>query len=95
VFSSDDQYVYYLSEKNGSLNIFKAPVLNKMAEQQLTSFKDYPVRHLSRAGDNTLCFTYNGEIYTLREGSEPKKVPITVNADFSGGNEFLKKYHRY
>ena len=87
VFSSDDQFVYYLSEKNGSLNIFKTPVLNKMAEQQLTSFKDYPVRHLSRTADNTLCFTWNGEIYTLKEGSEPKKVAITVNADFSGGNE--------
>ncbi len=27
VFSHDDQYVYYLSEKNGSQNIFKTPVL--------------------------------------------------------------------
>ncbi len=87
VFSADDQYVYYLSEKNGNQNIYKMPVLNKSAEQQLTSFKEYPVRHLSRAADNTLCFTWNGEIYTLKEGGEPKKVGITVNADFAGGNE--------
>jgi len=87
VFSSDDQYVYYLSEKNGDQNIYKSPLLNKSAEQQLTSFKDYPVRHLSRAGDNTLCFTYNGEIYTLKEGGAPKKLAVTIHADFSGGND--------
>ena len=62
VFNADGQFFYYLSEKNGAQNIFKAPVLNKMAEQQLTSFKDHPVRHLSRSDDNTLCFTWNGEI---------------------------------
>jgi Tol biopolymer transport system component/C-terminal processing protease CtpA/Prc len=87
VFSSDDQYVYYLSEKNGNLNIYKTPVSNKSAEQQLTSFNDYPVRHLSRANDNTLCFTDNGEIYTLKEGGQPKKLAVTINADFRGSNE--------
>ncbi len=60
---------------------------NKSAELQLTSFNDYPVRHLSRANDNTLCFTDNGEIYTLREGGQPKKLAVTINADFRGGNE--------
>lgn len=87
VFSSDDQYVYYLSEKNGNQNIYKTPVANKAAEQQLTTYKQYPVRHLSHAGDNTLCFTYNGEIYTMKEGGEPKKVTITVGADFRGNTE--------
>jgi tricorn protease len=87
VFSADDQYVYYLSEKNGNQNIYKAPVLAKTAEQQLTSFKQSPVRHLSNANDNTLCFTYNGEIYTLKDGGEPKKVAISIGADFRGNTE--------
>lgn len=82
LFSADDQYFYYLSEKNGnSQNIYKAPVKTKIAEQQLTTFKDHPVRHLSRANDNTLCFTYDGEIYTLKEGEQPKKVNIRINTD--------------
>ncbi len=87
VFSSDDQFVYYLSEKNGSQNIFKTPVMNKMAEIQLTSFQDHPVRHLSRSGDNTLCFTYNGEIYTMKEGGKPEKLNVAIAADFRGNTE--------
>ena len=87
VFSHDDQYVYYLSEKNGSQNIYKTPVLNKMAEQQLTQFTKNPVRHLSASNDNTLCFTYDGEIYTLKEGSQPQKVAIKIINDGRAGVE--------
>ncbi|MBS1626559.1 MAG: PD40 domain-containing protein [Bacteroidetes bacterium] len=81
VFSADNQFIYYLSEKNGTQNIYKIPVLNKMAEQQLTNFKNNPVRHLSRANDNTLCFSWDGEIYTLKEDGKPEKVSIVINTD--------------
>jgi tricorn protease len=78
VFGSNDQ-VYYLSEKGGiSQNVF---VSNNDQLQQLTHFDKHPVRHLSRADDNTLCFTYNGEIYTLKEGQQPKKLAIQVLND--------------
>lgn len=87
VFSSDDQSVYYLSEKNGSQNIFKAPLTSKIAEQQLTKFSEHPVRHLTRSKDNTLCFSWMGEIYTLKDGSEPKKLNVSILADFRGYNE--------
>ncbi len=82
IFSSDDQSFYYLSEKNGSnQNIYKAAVSGKTEELQLTKYSKHPVRFLSRSGDNTLCFTYDGEIYTMKEGSEPKKVNIRINTD--------------
>jgi Tol biopolymer transport system component len=81
VFSSDDQYVYYLSEKNGTQNIFKTPMQNKSAEQQLTAFANNPVRHLSASKDNELCFTWNGEIYTMKEAEAPRKVAIQVYND--------------
>ena len=80
VWSNDDQSVYYLSEKNGSQNIFKKS-LQSNVETQLTKFKNNPVRHLSAAKDNTLCFTYDGEIYTLMNGKEPKKVSLQINND--------------
>ena len=41
---------------------------------QLTQFKNNPVRHLSASKDNTLCFTWDGEIYTLKNGEAPKSV---------------------
>lgn len=87
VFSADDQFFYYLSEKNGSQNIYKAPVLTKMAEQQVTSFKDHPVRHLSRSNDNTLCFTYDGEIYTLKEGQPAQKLSVRISTDTRANTE--------
>jgi Tol biopolymer transport system component/C-terminal processing protease CtpA/Prc len=86
VFSSDDQFVYYLSEKNGNQNIYKTPV-NKTAEQSMTSFKTNPVRHLSISKDNLLCFTQNGEIYTLKDGGQAKKVAIQIYNDGRAGVE--------
>ena len=77
VFGNDDQSVFYLSEKKGNQNIFKLS-LNGGAEKQLTSLKDNPVRHLSVSKANTLCFTYDGEIYTLKENENPKKVNIQI-----------------
>lgn len=81
LFAADDQ-VYYLSEKGGiSQNIFKGSTTGTGQLQQLTSFDKHPVRHLSKANDNTLCFTYNGEIYTLKEGQQPKKIAVQVFND--------------
>ncbi len=85
VFSADDQFIYYLSEKNGNQNIYKAPVVNRMAEQQLTKLDRHPVRHLSISKDNTLCYTYNGEIYTLKEGDQPKKLSVQIFNDGRAG----------
>lgn len=81
VFSSDDQYVYYLSEKNGNQNIYKTPLQLKIAEQQLTTFKNNPVRHLSVSNSNTLCFTQDGDIYTLANGGSPKKLSVQIYND--------------
>ena len=77
IFSYDDQSIYYLSEKKGTQNIFKKNI-NSGAESQLTSFKDNPVRHLSRSNDNTLAFSWNGEIYTLAANGQPTKVDIKL-----------------
>jgi len=80
VFSNDDQNVYYLSEKNGTQNLYKR-ILANGSDVQLTNFKDNPVRHLSRSNDNTLVFTWNGEIYSLHEGGQPEKVPIQIMSE--------------
>ncbi|MBC7509457.1 MAG: PD40 domain-containing protein, partial [Ferruginibacter sp.] len=81
VFSSDDQSVYYLSEKNGNQNIYKKSLGATPVEKQLSVFKTNPVRHLSISKNNTLCFTNDGEIYTLSEGDVPKKVTIQISND--------------
>lgn len=85
-FSADDQSIYYLSEKKGAQNIFKVGVTGS-GEQQLTQFNDHPVRHLSRSANDLLCFTWNGEIYTLKQGEQPKKVAVMMAGDFRSNTE--------
>ena len=71
---------YYLSEQDGSFNVYKRG-LNDTQATKLTNFKDNPVRFLSASNNGTLSFTYNGEIYTMTENSQPKKVSIQIIKD--------------
>ncbi|WP_158797539.1 S41 family peptidase [Pedobacter sp. L105] len=75
---------YYLSEKNGTQNLFKSSLSNTAEITQLTSFEKNPVRNLSRAENGDFVFTNNGDIYTFAEGSQPKKLSINLTADFAG-----------
>ena len=79
VWASADTY-YYLSEQNGSFNVFKANI-NGGAPVQITKHDKHPVRFLSRANNGTLCYGYDGGIYTLKEGGQPQKVNINVVTD--------------
>ena len=81
VYTSDGRMVF-LSERNGgSFNVYEAAVNDAENATALTSFKKHPVRFLSRAGNGTLCFGYNGEIYTLADGGKPEKVRISIVND--------------
>ena len=80
VWSADGESYYYLSEQDGTFNIY----INKVAggnARQLTNFSGNPVRFLSASSDDKLCFGYDGEIYTLVAGGQPKKVNIQIVAD--------------
>uniref|UniRef100_A0AB33JG86 Tricorn protease homolog n=1 Tax=Prevotella sp. GTC17260 TaxID=3236796 RepID=A0AB33JG86_9BACT len=79
VWGSGDTY-YYLSEESGTFNVYRRNI-DGSGKQQLTSYKGNPVRFLSRSNDGTLCYGYDGEIYTLREGQQPKKVAVNVISD--------------
>ena len=71
----------YLSEQDGTLNIYEAGIDGKDV-RQLTDFKTNPVRHLSASDDGKiLAFNWDGEIYTLVPGSAPKKVNVVITAD--------------
>lgn len=69
---------YYLTEENGTFNVAKR---EGSSTKILTNFKNHPVRGLSRADNGLMLFSWNGELYTLNEGQEAKKLTINVNAD--------------
>ena len=56
VFSPDGNSFYYLSEQDGTFNVYKAPVDQPQNAVALTSFTGNPVRFLSIAKNGTLCF---------------------------------------
>jgi Tol biopolymer transport system component/C-terminal processing protease CtpA/Prc len=79
---NDENSFYFLSEKSGSFNVWKGDLNGNVYAQQITSFKDHPVRFLSRSNSGTLCFGYHGAIYIWKDGIQ-KKVEITVRKDLS------------
>lgn len=77
VFSADERSLYFLSERSGNFNVHKLALAKPAETSQMTQFKLHPVRFLS-VGNGLLCFGYDGELYTMREGQEPKKVPVKI-----------------
>ena len=78
-WAPDGNGYFYLSEQDGTFNVYRNTIGGTPV--QLTHHKDNPVRFLTVANNGTLCYGYNGEIYTLREGGEPHRVEITIAAD--------------
>lgn len=82
VFGPDGNTFYYLSERDGkAYNVYRSSLSEPGKSVQLTHFTQNPARYLSVAQDGTLAFSYNGDLYTMKEGSEPKLVNITVYSD--------------
>lgn len=80
LWAQDGKSFYYLSERDGSFNIYRSDIEGRNITR-LTSHTGHPVRFLSAAKDGTLCYGFNGEIYTLKEGEPAKKVAVSIVAD--------------
>lgn len=81
-WAADGRSFYYLSEEDGTFNVYRRN-LDGTGKTQLTHHKQNPVRTLSVANNGTLCYSYNGEIYTMQTGGQPQKVSVSIRADRS------------
>ena len=79
VWGSDGSY-YFVSEEDGTLNIYHATV-NGKEKKKLTNFTKHPVRSLSVSNNGILAFSYDGELYTMTEATEPRKVNVNIVMD--------------
>ncbi len=77
-FAEGDNVVYFLSERGGTFNVWSFPLATPSKAKQVTNFKTHPVRFLSMATNGTMCFGYNGEIYTMAKGGSPKKLVVEI-----------------
>ena len=87
VFCENGSSFYYLSEQDGTLNIYHSGpvgeiIKNGSAEpKQITFYTGNPVRYLSVSDNGTLCYSYDGELYTIKPGQKPEKVAIEIITD--------------
>ncbi|MCM1355668.1 MAG: S41 family peptidase [Staphylococcus sp.] len=82
VLTPDGKTLYFLSERDGgSFNVYSLQMSDPAKINPLTDFTTHPVRFLSRSNNGTLAFTYDGEIYTMRDGAKPSKVSIDIVSD--------------
>ena len=88
VFDSNDNDFYFLSEQSGSFNVYKSSLADPAKSVAVTKFTKNPVRFLTRAKTGTMAFGYDGELYTMKPGSEPQKVNIRIGAD---GRDAIEK----
>ncbi|MCF8226564.1 MAG: peptidase S41 [Bacteroidales bacterium] len=87
-YASDGDHFYYLSEQEGSFNVMKSVLSDPAKIEPVTSFDTHPVRFLSVSDDDRLCFSYDGGIYTMKEGEEPVELVVSIAID---GRENLDK----
>lgn len=85
--SADGKTVYYLSEREGSFNVYSFPVDNPSAVTVVTKHKTHPVRFLTVSDNDVLCYGYDGDIYIKSGNGAAKKLTVTVNADYSGNGK--------
>ena len=83
-WAPDQQSLFFLSEQSGSFNVWWQPLAKGSQATQITHFSANPVRFLTVADDGTLCFDFDGEIYTQAAGATaPVKLRVAVPAEDS------------
>lgn len=81
VFASDGDKFYYLSEENGTFNIYRSSISAPGQTSRITSVKGNPIRYLSIADNGTLVYSYDGELYRIKNDGSPAKIEISLNTD--------------
>ena len=81
--SADGNTVYFLSERNGSFNVYSFKLDNPSKVDRLTNHNTHPVRFLSVSDDDVICYAFDGDIYVKNPGKAAKKLNVSVLSDFS------------
>lgn len=82
VYAPDGNAIYFLSERDGgSFNVYTFSLNTPQEVKAMTTFKTHPVRFLSVSDKGTLCYTYDGELYTQKSGARPEKVKVELVRD--------------
>jgi len=78
-WSADGRRVYYLSEEGGTLNVWERGIEGD--SRRLSRHAMHPVRSLSVSRNDLLCYTWDGGIWLLEPGGEPRRLDLRVPVD--------------
>ena len=84
-WAEDNAFYYVTEESNGILNVHSRNI-DGSDKRIITRLEKHPVRSLSASADGkTIVFSYDGELYSMRPGtqSEPVKIPVNIIRDDS------------
>ena len=79
--SADGKTVYFMSERDGSFNVYSFPIDNPSKVTRVTKHKTHPVRFLTIADNGTLCYGYDGDIYVCNPAGNSKKLSVSITSD--------------
>ena len=79
--SADGKTVYFMSERDGSFNVYSFPIDNPSKVNRVTKHKTHPVRFLTIADNGTLCYGYDGDIYVCNAAGSTKKLSVSITSD--------------
>jgi len=81
-WAPDGQSLYYLSERDGTFNVWRLPLADPATPVQVTHHERHPARFLTASDDGDLCYGWNGEIWLMPAGADaPRKVSLSIAAD--------------
>jgi len=82
VWAPGEDALFYLSERDGTFNVWQLALVAGAQPVQITHFDTHPVRFLSISRHGDLCYTWDGEIYVKPAGAVAgHKLEVRVAID--------------
>ena len=75
VWAPGEDAIYYLSERDGSFNVWTLALTESAQPVQVTDHDTHPVRFLSISHSGDLCYGYDGAIYVRPAGAGNEPPP--------------------
>lgn len=79
--SADGKTVYFMSERDGSFNVYSFPLADPSKVTKMTRHKTHPVRFLTISRDGILCYGYDGDIYVNNGSGASRKINVSIDSD--------------